>query len=268
MDPKPVTIGQPFTEFPGESFNALVAGHLAKKAEQTKSNDARGNTPRLVVSCNNSTSTTVEPGWIMGFSAPVFTTEAAPDGDPQQVYSAPMVKGITPAVPEHSSQFVVALDYIRGTSDVTAGAVGPACLMGLAWVKVNFTLHAHDHVIVAEGETQLQSSTSGITPVWIGTIPDDGDLPADVWALILIGGGTGGGGTVARGTCKATSMIDAASDSMGVRTATIADDSHYSHIDGDTFSNIENWSLVDITTDTYMIVIEIGGHNKIISAFC
>lgn len=191
--PGKVRIGSPFTGFPAASFNALVDGHDAQKAQKTQQTNPRfgpfTQNPRLVVRVLNSVSSDIGPGEILGFSEPLVTLSS----DADQVYGIPAVKGITPAVPEHSNQFVVALDGIQGTTSTgTTGAIGPAVLMGLAWCKVNWTDNAHDKVAVVEGETKLQSSASGITPIYHGTIP--GELPADVWALVLLGGGGGSGG--------------------------------------------------------------------------
>lgn len=190
MDPQPLKIGVPFVEFPAGGYNALVADYKARRAN-TPPQTARGPTARVLVLCHNSTSTNLEPGEILGFSEPIFSLDDRGD----QVYSAPNVKGITPAVPTHSSQFVVATQYIQGTGDVSGGAIGPAVLVGLAWAKVNWTDEAHTRVKVAEGETKLQSSASGITPIWHEEIPDPEYLPAELWALILLGGGGGGGGS-------------------------------------------------------------------------
>lgn len=185
-DPKKLTIGAPFREFPGDGYNALVDDYLRRKSEKPNAPpQASGSQPSIAVQCHNSTSTTIEPGEILGFSQPIFLLTE----DANQVYSAPAVKGITPAAPQHSNQFVVATDYIRGTGDVTGGAVGPAVLMGLAWCKVNWTDDTHTKVKVAEGETMLQSGTSGMTPVWHEDIPDPEYLPATLWALVMLGGG-------------------------------------------------------------------------------
>lgn len=190
-DPRPVEIGEPFLEFPAQSFNALVAGELARKAQEAQAHaQSRGTAGRVPVNCHNSTSTTIEPGWILGFDEPSFTVA----DDPQAPFNAPSVKGITPTA-EHSNRFVVALDYILGSGDETGGTVGPAVLQGLAWAKVNWTDDAHTKVAVEAGETMLQSASAGITPIWHEDIPDPEYLPAELWALILIGGGTSSGGS-------------------------------------------------------------------------
>lgn len=204
--PGKVRIGSPFTGFPAASFNALVDGHDAQKAHKTQQTNPRfgpfTQNPRLVVRVLNSVSSDIGPGEILGFSEPLVTLSS----DADQVYGIPAVKGITPAVPEHSNQFVVAAGWNQGTTSTgTTGAIGPAVLMGLAWCKVNWTDNAHDKVAVAEGETKLQSSASGITPIYHGTIP--GELPADVWALVLLGGG--GGGASGTFVCTLSSNIGA-----------------------------------------------------------
>lgn len=213
--PSKVRIGSPFTGFPAASFNALVDGHDAQKAHKTQQTNPRfgpfTQNPRLVVRVLNSLSSDIGPGEILGFSEPLVTLSS----DANQVYGIPAVKGITPAVPEHSNQFVVALDGIQGTTSTgTTGAIGPAVLMGLAWCKVNWTDDAHDKVVVVEGETQLQSGTSGITPVYHDTIP--GELPADVWALVLLGGG---GGTVTESPTRYGRVVVAIPAATNTRAA-------------------------------------------------
>lgn len=215
--PQKVRIGSAVNEFPGASWNAIIDKLNALESRRSGGPQQRGSAPfaqcpRLVVRVHNTLSTTLQPGHILGFSEPIISPDDAENGP----YGIPGVKGITPATPEHDSQFVVLLDGIRGTTDSpsgTAGAIGPAVLMGLAWVKVNFTDDAHTKVAVVEGETQLQSAASGITPVWIAEIPEPEELPADVWALIQMGGGGGSSTGSFRRACVAV-RVGAATSSI------------------------------------------------------
>lgn len=78
------------------------------------------------------------------------------------------------------------------------------------------------------------------------------------------GSGTGGEGkrtTIVR----ATAAISAGSGDP--RTPGTSTD--YEHIKGDTITgNIENWSEVEISDNSYMVILEIEGDNVIVSAFC
>lgn len=42
----------------------------------------------------------------------------------------------------------------------------------------------------------------------------------------------------------------------------------FTTIKGDTFDEIENWSLVDISNGSYMVILEVDGDGVIVSAFC
>ncbi len=196
---------------------------------------------------------------VLKIGEPMFTTD---DRD-NVLYEPIAFKGDTPDAGTTVGEIAIIQGPIFGSDDADVLSRGQGIIMGPTWCTVEVTDEAHTHAAPTDGEnTKLTSGSSGAKIYW----KESGTGTKK--AVVILGGGGDGGGAVARGTCKVTSLIDAASDSMGVRTATIADDSHYSHIDGDTFSNVENWSLVDITTDSYIIVMEVGGHNKIISAFC
>lgn len=162
----------------------------------------------MVVRVHNTLSADIEFGEILGFSEPAIS----PSEYTNETGAIPSVKGISPLTPLHSNQFVVALNGIRGTDALAGGAIGPAVLMGLAWVKVNWTDESHTHVKVEEGETKLQSSTSGIKPIYYGEIPEE--LPADVWALINLGGGGGSSAKVAAAIWIVTTEISEASDTL------------------------------------------------------
>ncbi len=180
---------------------------------------AIGKRPYLTVQLHNSTSDILEPGHILGYNEPAvsFVERITVGDDEDQIINGLVLKGITPAVPEHSSQFAVALDYIRGTDDSgdgEPGAVGDAAFQGLVPVLVNWTDDAHGKVIVTEGETLLQSSASGITPVWHEEIPDPEYLPMELWALVLLGASTG--------TSSGPGIFGKAPDGISARVGTIA----------------------------------------------
>jgi hypothetical protein len=185
--PQKVPIGQPVGQFPGGTINALVEDYYRRLAEGggTGSGEIKGAVPFLPVEVHNTTDETVEPGEILGYDESVASLETS--GDPSQVHAPVTLKGILAVVPDHSSRFVVALDYIGDD------AVGPCAFMGLIWVAVNWTDAEHDHIEVADGEYLLQSSTSGIEPVLIGPMPDE--FPGLVYCLILLGGGVSSGGS-------------------------------------------------------------------------
>lgn len=186
--PLKLPIGQKVKSFPAGTINALIDKYNRDIAQELRNKNgnpsAAGNRPWLVAQIHNSTSETVEPGEILGYAEPAVSLT----DDPFQVLDPPNLSGVLAAVPTHSNQFAVAVEFIE------PGGVGPAVVMGFVWVLVNWTDAAHDHIRVAEGEYLLISDTTGIKPITIGPIP--GSLPALVSCLILIGGGTGGGATV------------------------------------------------------------------------
>lgn len=248
--PEPVSLGSPFREFPAASFNAMVADNAHIKAVlRTLTNpQGRGRWPYLATQLHNSTDTDLEVGNILGYSE---ITVALTD-DANQPYNGMTVKGVSPSVPAHSNRFAVALDGI------SAGAIGAAAFVGLVAVKVNWTDDTHDRVIVEGGETLLQSGTSGIEPVWHEELTG---LPAEKWALLLLGGGSGS---------KRTSLLQATDTITGkVSGDTPSTSEDYTVIDGDIPAGaISNWSTQSISTDTYLITIQIGSADVIVQAFC
>lgn len=192
--PKQLPIGQRVLSFPAGTVNSLVDKYYRDLALEMRREQAGmtsvSNRPWLVGQILNSTEEQVEPGEILGYSEPVQSLDDPPDGDPSQVHDAPVLKGIIAAVPEHRSQFAIAIDYIPPDT------IGPCVIGGLTWVAVSWSDEAHDRIKVEEGEYLLISATSGIKPIWHAPIPDSDDLPALVWALINLGGGGGATGEI------------------------------------------------------------------------
>lgn len=205
--PNKIAIGSPVPQFPAASWNALIDGLNASRGSSKQSavggQAPFAQCPRLVVRVHNTLSADIEFGEILGFSEPAIS----PSEYTNETGAIPSVKGISPSTPLHSNQFVVALNGIRGTDALAGGAIGPAVLMGLAWVKVNWTDDSHTHVKVEEGETKLQSSTSGIKPIWHEEVPDGEYLPAELWALVLLGGGGGASDSITFQKCRVTEEI-------------------------------------------------------------
>lgn len=75
----------------------------------------------------------------------------------------------------------------------------------------------------------------------------------------------GGGGPGKTAIVQATAVIGPATAGPP-RVATTSTD--FTTIKGDTFSEIENWSLVSISDDSFLIIQEIDGDGVIVSAFC
>lgn len=185
--PNKMRVGGPLIEFNTVTFNWLVDNvQKLLAAQKPKAKPSASLHPRLAVQVENTTSGDIEPGQILGIAGPIFDLDEVPN----QVYSAPNVEGVTPDSGDHASRFVVALDFIPQDK------VGPALIMGLAWVRVNLTedeSDEHTHCEVETGETVLQSSTDGIEMIYRGE-PDESEN--EIWALVLLGGGGGGGGDV------------------------------------------------------------------------
>jgi hypothetical protein len=188
MPPQVLPIGETVLSFPAGTINALVDQfYRDRAAEKAGSKDGRssaGNRPWLIVQIKNSTDEQIEPGEVLGYSEPMLTLDDPPDGDPAQIHDAPMLDGVLATTAAHANQFAVVIDYIP------VDGVGPAVVGGLAWVAVNWTDAAHDHIKVDDGEYMLTSSADGIKPIWHGDIPDE--LPALVSAIVnLSGSGSG-----------------------------------------------------------------------------
>lgn len=80
------------------------------------------------------------------------------------------------------------------------------------------------------------------------------------------GGGTTTGGEVVRAIVRATSLIPAGTGTGASRSPGSSSD--YVVVKGDVSGAIKNWSLVEITIDSFMVIVEIDGDNIIVSAFC
>lgn len=186
--PQKVPIGQPFAEFSAGSFNALVDWHWVDKArvDRPPSGLAPRGGPSLKIQVLNDTSQDIGPGEIFGYSEPIFKLE----DNPEEMLAVPTVKGIAPDATIHARRFAVALDFIPQNT------VGPCAIVGLAPVKVHWTSESHTQGVVESGSHQLQSTDGGLPLLLLQEIPDAEYLPADVWALVLLGGGGGNGGDV------------------------------------------------------------------------
>lgn len=79
--------------------------------------------------------------------------------------------------------------------------------------------------------------------------------------------GSGGSGGVSKKTAivQATSIIPG---SLGGSPRIPIVSGDFTTILGDTFDEIENYSMVDISNESYMVILEIDGHGVIVSAFC
>lgn len=77
----------------------------------------------------------------------------------------------------------------------------------------------------------------------------------------------GGAGGVGKNTSivQATAAIPPGSGTPRVPGLSLA----YSNVKGDTITgDVENWSLVEIPINVFMVILEIDGDNVIVSAFC
>ena len=73
----------------------------------------------------------------------------------------------------------------------------------------------------------------------------------------------GGGGSVLRALLRATGPIPERVDDTTPGTADT-----YDVIKGDCSGDIENWSAVEIPTDSFIVIVQIDGDNVIYNAFC
>lgn len=254
--PKAVNIGAPFTDFPGGSFNALVAGYWAHRGQRVSSAQADKvlctSGPSLICKIKNGTGQNLNPGQVLGIHGPMINYPA----HKRQVYSRPMFNGLAPQADE-PNKFVILTEQIRD------GKPGSAVLIGAAWAQVDVADVGHKFAKIKDLETQyLESGGEGAQIIYKEKQGESGSQALGVqWVLIIMGGGAGGG-NVPRALCIATAEIPARSGS------TPGTSGSYNIIKGDVSGNIENWSLVPISAGSYMVILDIGGSEVIVSAFC
>lgn len=141
----------------------------------------------------------------------------------------------------------------NGPLDVRDGKKGRGRLTSPAVSKCSGTLAVGDSVGPSDGSWEVSSSGSGYKCVGAD---DDGVV------LVAIVGGSGSSKRTA--VLKAT---DAIAGATGDRTPATSGD--YTVVKGDTpAGDIENWSTVGISVDSYMVTLEIDGTDVIIDVFC
>lgn len=256
--PSKINPGDPFDGIHAASWNAFRDSYFDVRSLMRRGAPPAldgGSPSYLQVRVVNTTEDTIRPGDILGYTDPQFTDI---DNDKSIVVSGPVFKGITPSLPEHANQFLVAMEFAKNKQIVRAG------FMGIFWVRVNWTDAGHARVKVADGKTVLQSSDSDtdIKPIWKHTIPDS--LPAEIWAIILVGGG-GVGGETALSICTADGDIPGRSDATTPGTGVCGTTYRGPDVTGQT---VENWSGTTITDGSYMPVAKIDGTLVVRNAFC
>lgn len=221
-------------------------------------------TPVLVVPCKNMSGVALPERAIVGVDVSAFTppdiTPGTPDSNDanEAILRGVPVEIVKPNATTHASKWGVTLGPMGTTAPHN---VGHLVITGLVWARVNVTDAAHKCVTLTTDDTTYLASAASGTAIWDRKLAGTGKQ----WALILLGGG-GSGGTSAE-TCllKATANIPAASGTP--RAAGTSTD--YDVILGsDPGVDIQNWSLVEITSGSYMFVIKIGSDPVIVSAFC
>jgi hypothetical protein len=244
---KQIPIGSIVEEFPGGTFNELVRDLLNRRGERLPPpNTQTGTGPSLIVSVKNSSGGDLGPGAVLGIDGPLF-----PYGDDNgQVYRRPVVDGVTPALPEHANAFVVL------TNHIVNGKRGAGVLMGLTWVRVDVTNTGHTHAKVKDAETDyLESGSSGFPLIYKQTAST-----GQQWGLVSIGGGGGSTLNVALATADST-ISGRSGGTPGTGDVTIVKGTGSDE-------DWENWSVVDITSGSYVVAIEIDGDMVIVAAFC
>lgn len=116
---------------------------------------------------------------VLKITAPTYTT----DDRPEVVNDGVSLEGDTPDAGTGINDICI----VQGP--IIDGESRSAVVVGMSWVKVEFTDESHIAAIPLDGDdTKLTSASSGIKIVWHEEIPDAEYLPADLWCLVFLGG--------------------------------------------------------------------------------
>ena len=178
---KKVQSGQPL-RIPAATFNTFI--DAARDFQQRQRNALQmaqrsSNQEGIILVKNNSGGDCPRFG-ILGIDGVLHDPTANLD----QFKNNAAIVGITPSEVNHKGKFVILTEPIKN------GLIGRARISGISCVQVNVVSESHTHADVQEGQTgHLKSGTSGLAMIlW----KESGT--GVKWALVRIGGGSGGGG--------------------------------------------------------------------------
>ena len=260
---KTIRVGDRVTQYPALTHNALIAGELARRGSPLAIDDTRQPKQKSPVIARLvwSGEEPLEPGRVVKIVDALFdpgTDEWAPfhglsfnvaafeDGDSNEPYAITM------------GPIAAALFDDADPPNPTTKGVGYGVLPECYWAKVDIGDAADTHATLPTTGTLLTSGASGLKIIW----KESGT--GEKWAVVLIGAG-GGGGAAKTALARATAIIPGTIDADPREPSTSTD---FAIVAGDTFDEIENWSLVDISEDSYLIIVEIADAGVIVSAFC
>lgn len=267
--PQPVPLNTPFINFPGGSFNALVAGYHAQRGNRQPGAQhnfvVSGVGPQLKVKVKNGTGIRIEPGHVLGINGLLvpysvyMNVGGIPTAQPantRQVYSPPMFNCLSPLASE-PNKFVVAIEQIRD------GKIGWTVLMGAVWVRLDVLDSSHKFAKVKNLVTDfMETGASGAIIIFKEKQgeAEESQKTGVQWALIIIGGGAGGNEP---SIVKSTGIIPAATTAgPGLSTS-------YVNVKGPTVTGeIENRSGKQIPANLELGVITIAGDWVIWPAYC
>lgn len=183
--PRKVRIGSSLDKFPGRSWNLLVDGYNRQQGSLGRSLGRGISGQFLPVKAVNETGQRLEYGHCVameGLYQPIEDNEA-------QVYGRPLLKAQTPSdTLEHAIMGV-------STGTVEAGQVGTFNVIGLAWIRWKVSDAAHhfaklDPAMVSYDPAAI-SASAGYPVLDSEDVPGAEYLPAEIWALVLLGGDSG-----------------------------------------------------------------------------
>lgn len=179
---RPVDIGTSFVEFPGGTFNELVRGELVRRSLKPPGSQhnfvSAGFGPYLVATIKNSSGADRERGHILGIDGLAIPFAQ----NPRQVYSVPIVEGVTPATADHLNRFAVLLDR------VDAGKLGKAAFRGACWARVDVTDVDHEFATLDDGNADnLISAADGLAKLLATEKAGSAEPLGEQWAIVQFG---------------------------------------------------------------------------------
>lgn len=195
-----IDVGEVVRRFPANTWNALIEGELARRNEPGRPNlpSDSGERSSTVVSLAYEGDTDLEPGSVVILGDAVID----PSDDASEPFNDIRLKcDLADSETETTGDIAI----VFGPLDAQTGSymsMGSGVVQGMTWAKVNVTDEDHTTAGPADGEPLLQSGVANRTPIiWkqAGT--------GEVWALVLLGGGSSG--TIA---VQVTGEIDAATN--------------------------------------------------------
>jgi len=183
--PNEVRRGDTLTEFPGNSWNALVASYWGGRSAPPAARStgaSRGQSGELAILVRNDTDDDIEAGGILAMDGITAADEFKEDNHCQITLASPVVKGCKP---EPGRQFGVVREKVK------PGEVARMTITGTAWTKIDVVSEDHKTAETIEGDAgKMRSAEEGPYPIiW----KEDGT--GEKHAAILMGSGGGGGAT-------------------------------------------------------------------------